>query len=50
MTSKELMALYSRLGEINERIERIMKNIDSRYIEALLEEKNKEEPEGTAYR
>ena len=43
MTSKELMALYNRLGDINERIAHIMKSINNRYIKTVLEEKQKEE-------
>ena len=50
MTSKELRRLYDKLYDINSRLGDIMKELDRRYIDAVLKEKelekgNKSEPE-----
>lgn len=50
MTSKELRRLYDKLYDINSRLGDIMKELDRRYIDAVLKEKepekgNKNEPE-----
>lgn len=42
MTSKELQALYNQLDKIHEIVEKLMRNIDNRYIQTVMEEREKE--------
>ena len=39
MTSKELQSLYNQLDKIHEIVEKLMKDIDSKYVQAVIEEK-----------
>ncbi len=40
MTSKELQSLYNQLDKIHEIVEKLMKDIDKRYVQTVIEEEN----------
>ncbi len=40
MTSKELQALYNQLDKIHEIVEKLMKAVDNKYVQTVIEEEN----------